>query len=117
MGEAPMAIRHIAADLLALGIETEPWELRLLRQASNDYAVQRQLSRKRDCPAPYEGPEREDESEPVEEAFVEAKVSRQVSGLFAQARAHLAAVAADKAARAPKKVKPKHRLEKAAVKR
>jgi hypothetical protein len=75
MGEAPMAIRHIEADLAALGIETEPWECRLLRRLSGAYAEERYRARKPECPAPYSGIEDRPEA-------VRAKATGQFRAMF-----------------------------------
>ena len=55
MGESPMSLRHIASDLVVLGVAVLPWEANILRRLSIAHAAERQRARKRDCIAPYTG--------------------------------------------------------------
>lgn len=53
MGVARIDWRDIAAWADMMGVIPEPWEARLLRRLSGDYATQLSLSAKPDCPSPW----------------------------------------------------------------
>jgi hypothetical protein len=45
--------RDIEAWQAIVGVELEPWEGRLIRRLSQEYASMRHKAEKADCPAPY----------------------------------------------------------------
>ena len=53
MGAVRIDWRDIVAWAGLMGIDPTPWEARLLRKLSGDYAAQLALSAKPDCPAPW----------------------------------------------------------------
>jgi hypothetical protein len=53
MGPVIIGWRDLQAWQELVGIDLEPWELRLLRRLSADYLAQSLKAEKPDCPAPY----------------------------------------------------------------
>jgi len=76
--EGPLCIRHIAADLEALGIEVMPWEATVLRHLSRQYLNESHEARKQDRPPPYSGAKDEIEER---RAIVDRKLSAAFAGL------------------------------------
>lgn len=52
---APLSWRDIAAWQSITGIELEPWEGRLIRRLSGDFAAMRLKAEKSECPPPWTG--------------------------------------------------------------
>lgn len=76
--EGPLCIRHIAADLEALGIEVQPWEAMILRQLSRQYLNESHEARKPDRIPPYSGAKAEIENR---RDMVASKVNAAFAGL------------------------------------
>jgi hypothetical protein len=55
MGEGPLGYRDFAAWQDISGIDLMPWEARLLRQLSIEYAMTRHKAEEQAFPAPYSG--------------------------------------------------------------
>jgi len=52
MGSVPLTWQELKAWQEQTGIELQPWELRIIRKASQEYVVQAQEAHKPDCPPP-----------------------------------------------------------------
>lgn len=60
MGEAAFGWADMEAWQRLTGIALLPWEARILRRLSREFAAQRSRSRDPDCPPPYDGKSREE---------------------------------------------------------
>ena len=60
MGEAALGWADLAAWERLTGISLLPWEARILRQLSAEFAAMRSLAANPDCPPPYDGESREE---------------------------------------------------------
>lgn len=75
MGETALTLGQIGADLQAIGITANPWEILTIRRMSEAFVVQCGKSEKPNCPAPY----------PEVEAPIEtrrASIARRVEAVF-----------------------------------
>lgn len=53
MGPAPLSFSELSAWQSQVGIELQPWEVRLLRRLSLDYLLALQKAKDPACPAPW----------------------------------------------------------------
>lgn len=77
MGESALGYLEMAAWQAISGIELMPWEARLLRRLSGEYAAMRHKAEEQSCPPPYNGP--------VDDlAAMRARVAKQVDSAFSR---------------------------------
>jgi len=57
MGAGPITYSEIRAWMESVGVDLQPWEVRILRRLSLIYLNESHKAEKRDCPAPWRAPD------------------------------------------------------------